>query len=146
MRDNKLREYLTTEEYEKLLNDRDALLDDLNFFTALMRRSKTSRFVFEVSATTPLGGKLMKKLYDEYYRYSQDEFHIMLTELEVAKKFAFSLTSDTDYVLTADAIKEIHKYFKEQHYIDLAEWIDYFVGCSHSCRQARKTLSMILTE
>ena len=132
MSENKLRKFIDDKEYERIITERDSLQEDLEFFKLYIKRNKTSRFGFELTPTSGvIGTRLMKKLYEDYYKYNISDLHIMLTEILVVRNMMHDLNGDC--LWTPDAVSEIKQHFFENYEINLKDHISDFIHCSRSC-------------
>ena len=137
--------FLSNEERENLYTQADKLKADLTFFEMYLARNKISNFSFEIIPVLSFqSGNLMKKLYMDSYTYLRDKFHEMLFEIEIVKKLAWQLSEQGEVKYSEPDIKDIYKYFKDLHEVDLVEYIGDFIGCSHTTEAACKKLKEVI--
>lgn len=141
--ENKLKAFLRSDEYSTLYEKANLLKEDIEFFTLFMKRNSCSGFSFGLSIRKGMCVNLIDDLYSSYYRYNLDELSVMLTEYYVAKRLIENLGNGDGELFSRSTQKEIVKYFKKNHDIDLVDYVDDFIGCSMGCSIVQEKLSKL---
>lgn len=114
------------------------LKDDIDFFSAYIRRNRKSNFVFYLIPCQQSTYRAFKDIYEAFSLYSSciDDAYSVYTVMKAIIIDAYEQTMK----FNSGQIREFAEYLNHDFELNILDYIECFVGCSHGVSETKKML------
>ena len=136
----KLRPFLTCEDYEFCIHEAMVLEEDIKFFQMYISRNQKSkaRFMIQFDYNVPEFFKMV-----DTGDYSSKKLQKTMVEYRILSKLSNQITSDSVLYYYDSQMVEIYGYFKKEYDISLEEIIGSFSGSSYLATKLEEKMKEI---
>lgn len=118
------------------------LHEDLIFLQMTIDRFKKSNFNFYVTPAHNMSSRFWRTFYHDKFNRTQNRDGIaqMLCDYYIAANFFSAISGEdiqTEHIWCDDTFRCVRSYFKSFYHMDLIDYVDDFISCSHLAGEVR---------